>query len=114
MSQNLSDRFHARMLAIHEQAARECNYKATRFLQLVQRIGGVAAAKQLLHGRQHSEGLTRLWQEKRLDISMEAAVLEMPWRALFTEEDLAIARQRLSALGYKFPPGSRSGEDTHD
>ncbi len=39
---------------------------------------------------------------KRLDISMEATVLQDPWRELFTEEELAVARQKLAELGHQF------------
>ncbi len=40
--------------------------------------------------------------KKRLDISMEATVLQDPWRELFTEEELAVARQKLAELGHQF------------
>lgn len=100
---NLSDlelAFHERMLQVYEQARSECGYTATRFLQMVATQGGVVAAKRLLGGATYSEGLTRLWEEKRLDISMEAVVLQEPWRVLFTERELGIAENRLRELGY--------------
>jgi hypothetical protein len=43
-----------------------------------------------------------LWEEQRLDISMEATVLKEPWKHLFSEEELSTARKKLVALGYKF------------
>ena len=64
--------------------------------------GGLDAAKMLLGSGGYSEGLTRLWEEKRLDISMEATVLQDPWRELFTEEELSVAKQKLGELGYQF------------
>ncbi len=94
--------FHQRMQQIYEQARTECGYTAARFLQMVADQGGVRAAKQLLTAEGYSEGLTRLWEEGRLDISMEAAVLEEPWRDLFTEEEIATARKRLEELGFEF------------
>ena len=92
--------FHKGMLDIYERAKRECNYTATRFLQMVIDDGGLAAAKRLLASDGFSEGLTRLWEEGRLDISMEALVLRDPWRKLFTFEELAVAQRRLNELGY--------------
>lgn len=62
---------------------------------------GLAAAKTLLAATRHPEGLTRLWEEGRLDISMGALVLRDPWSGLFTEEELSVARKRLKDLGYK-------------
>lgn len=92
--------FHDRMLRVYEQARTECNYVATRFLNMVNEQGGLAAAKQLLRTAGHPEGLTRLWMEKRLDISVEATILEEPWQSLFTADELAIAERRLRELGY--------------
>ena len=90
------------MLQIYEQAKSECGYTATRFRNMVANQGGVQAAKALLASVGYSEGLTRLWEEKRLDISMEATVLKDPWRNLFTNQELTAARKKLAALGYKF------------
>jgi len=92
--------FHERMRQIYDQAKSECGYTATRFLQLVNAEGGLQAAKKLLRAKEYSEGLTRLWEEKRLDISMEATIIQEPWCNLFTDEELATARKRLHELGY--------------
>lgn len=102
----LDDTFHQRMIGIYDAALRECNYRATRFLQMVTDQGGVQAAKALLHAEGYSEGLTALWEHKRLDLSMEALVLQEPWSALFTEEELSVARKRLRDLGYNGPAGA--------
>ncbi len=99
---DLELRFHQRMLDVYEQAKSECNYTATRFRNMVADQGGLATAKSLLGSGGYSEGLTRLWVEKRLDISMDATVLQDPWRALFTEDELSTAREKLKELGYEF------------
>lgn len=101
MTNALETAFHSEMLNVYERAKRECRYNAVRFLQMVNEHGGVATAKMLLASKQHPEGLTRLWKEGRLDISMEALVLREPWRSLFSNEELDVARKRLDALGYK-------------
>ena len=44
-----------------------------------------------------SPGLQRLAREGRTDLSMEALVLEEPWRQLFSAEELKEAKRRLSA-----------------
>ena len=100
---HLETEFHQRMLLVHEQAKTECNYHATRFQSLVLSQGGLNAAKQLLSSHQHSQGLTRLWEEGRLDLSMEAAVLEGKWRELFTPDELEKAKLRLTELSYDIP-----------
>jgi len=97
---NLEIAFHERMRQVHDQAKSECDYKATRFIQMVNAIGGLQTAKKLLATSGYSEGLTRLWEEKRLDISMEATVLTEPWCKLFTESELSVARKKLEQLDY--------------
>jgi hypothetical protein len=71
----LETRFHERMLQVYVQAESECGYSATRFRNWVIDQGGLQAATALLGSQAYSEGLTRLREEKRLDISMEATVL---------------------------------------
>ena len=92
--------FHERMQQIYRQAKTECDYTATRFLQMVNAEGGIQAAKKLLSAGGYSEGLTRLWEKKRLDISMEATILQKPWCVLLTDDELSIARKKLEELGY--------------
>jgi hypothetical protein len=60
----------------------------------------LAAAKTLLLSEEYSVGLTRLWEARRLDLSMEALVLKEPRCRLFTEDELKVARNRLAKLGY--------------
>jgi len=92
--------FHDRMRKIYNQAKNECGYTATRFLQMVNADGGLNAARKLLNTDEYSQGLTRLWEEKRLDISLEATVLQNPWSVLFTDQELDNARRKLEALGW--------------
>ncbi|MDP1652390.1 MAG: hypothetical protein Q8L56_06680 [Rhodocyclaceae bacterium] len=100
MSTPLHDAFHQKMVEVYERAKTECHYNAVRFHQMVQEYGGLAAAKKLLASSHYPEGLTRLWELKRLDISMEATVLQEPWCGLFTSDELAVAKKRLEELGY--------------
>jgi hypothetical protein len=43
----------------------------------------------------------KLWEFKRLDLTVEALVLRPEWSLLFSEEERQIARKRLSDYGYK-------------
>lgn len=45
-------------------------------------------------------GFQRLLDHDRLDLSVEAVVLEEPWSQLFTKEELDTARARLEQFGY--------------
>lgn len=100
MNNPLNDAFHQKMVEVYERAKMECHYNAVRFHQMVQQDGGLATAKKLLASNHYPEGLTRLWELKRLDISMEATLIEEPWSTLFSREELDVAKKRLKELGY--------------
>lgn len=92
--------FDKAMHEIYDNALSQCGYRATRFLNLVNQIGGYEAARQLLRSDVHPEGLTALWEHGRLDLSMEALVVQEQWSALFTADELKLATRRLQKLGY--------------
>ena len=98
---NLNGGFHQEMLRIYEEA-RQLGYYPNYFLGMVVERGGLSAAKSLLAGSQLSDGFVRLWQEGRLDLSVEAVALRDPWNALFNDEELAEARRRLEEARYDF------------
>lgn len=100
-SKNREAAFHEAMLEIYERAKTECHYNASRFLQMVGERGGLDTARYLLHATGLFDGFTALWECKRLDLTVEAYVLKPEWQGLFTQDELAIARKRLSDLGYK-------------
>jgi len=90
------------MLSIYRRASAECNYIPTRFLRMVNELGGVGAARALLHARELSDGFTHLWQLGRLDLTMEALIVENPeYRELFSAEEIDIARRRLRECRYE-------------
>ena len=96
------------MLDIFRRTLNETRYRASRFFEMVKDQGGLAAALQLIHARDASDGYTELHLRKRLDLTMEAVVLDRQWDDLFSEEDRRAARKRLSDYKYLFPPGAWS------
>jgi hypothetical protein len=103
MASNTEQRFDAAMMNIYHRARKEAGYNATRYLQMLHDQGGLGTAQTLLHARQVSEGYTALWERKRLELTVEALVLQPEWRELFTPEELDIARQRLQQYGHQVP-----------
>ena len=106
---NLEDAFHRAMLSIYERAKRECRYSPNLFLSMVGERGGLGAARALLRARTVSDGFTRLWELGRLDLSVEALILQDEWHPLFSDEERAIARERLREMGYQ-PAGAGADE----
>lgn len=93
--------FHAAMVELYRRAKDEANYPANLFLRMVSDLGGLAAAQKLLHATAVSDGFTRLWERGRLDLTVEATTLQPQFEALFTPDELDIARRRLNEYGYR-------------
>nr|MDT0658904.1 caspase family protein [Micromonospora sp. DSM 115978] len=96
-----SAEFHKAMLDVYRKAKKEVNYNAAYFLRMVDEVGGFEAARRLLRANAVSSGFTALWEKGRLDLSVEAVVLQDRFSGLFTDEELDIARNRLAEYGYK-------------
>ncbi len=97
----LENKFNQEMLLIYERAKSECKYNATRFLGMVTERGGLQAAKILLNAKHLSGGFVELWKCHRLDLTVEALVLQPEWKILFSDEERVISKKRLDELGYK-------------
>lgn len=91
--------FEEAMLDIYEQA-KEYHYYPNYFLRMVKQYGAVDAAKRLLASENPTYGLTKLWELKRLDLSMEALVIQPRFQPLFTPDEVAKAEQTLRRLDY--------------
>ncbi len=113
--------FTQRMLKIYEDAKQQIGYTAFRFRQKVLNDGGVAAAKfWLQEAKDPTEGFARLVARNRLDLSVEAVVLNPRWSHLFAQSELDLARSRLEEFGYydnrgrKLPQSGNLGPDEID
>jgi hypothetical protein len=98
---SINDSFTNRALQIYEDAKTQLDYRAYRFLGKIRRDGGLAAAKHWLRPSNTTPGFQRLLKHGRLDLSVEAVALQLPWNKLFTAAELATARDRLTQFGYK-------------
>ncbi|RBQ21270.1 hypothetical protein DP939_00640 [Spongiactinospora rosea] len=96
----LGRRFHRAMVTVYETAKRELGYDARRFLQMLSEHGGVATAKQLVWADTPSDGFTTLWTRGRLDLTVEAHMVQAEYESLFTEEERLKAARRLDDYGW--------------
>ena len=78
----------------------ECSYKPRYFLRMLNEHGAIDTACRLLQSESPSDGFITLCENNRLDLSVEALILQDTWNQLFNEEDLVIARNRLRDYGY--------------
>lgn len=94
-------RFDRAMLEVYDAVLREAGYAARRFLIMTKRRGGHEAARHLLARPGVSEGFNRLAEARKLSLSVEFQVLQPGFEALFTQEERAVARQRLLEGGLR-------------
>lgn len=96
---DLTGAFETLLRSLADRAWTECHYRPGYFLDMLNERGGIATAHALLAGRP-SDGFAKLWDLKRLDLSVEAVALQQPWRTLFSEQELRTAERRLREAGY--------------
>lgn len=78
-------------------AKQEAGYNATYFVGMLADLGPRETARRLVLSEKPSEGFTALWERGRLDLTVEAVVLQDRFRSLFADEELEAAERRLSA-----------------
>ncbi|MFF0243202.1 DUF262 domain-containing protein [Rhodococcus pyridinivorans] len=114
----LETEFGSRVRALYDRARREAGYNATQFISMVANIGPLATAKKLLASRTISDGFSELWERGRIDLTVEALIIEPAFEALFTDAELDIARHRLTQFGYvpssSAPTSSRPTRTSRD
>lgn len=90
------------MFNIYRRAKEEAGYTASVFLAMLTDQGGQQTARILINAAKPSDGYTALYERQRLDLTVEAMVLEnSQWHHLFSEEELKRAHRRLSQYGYR-------------
>jgi hypothetical protein len=76
-------------------------YRPSYFLQMLDNYGAVGTSIKLVTAPEFHEGFTKLWELGRLDLTVEAIILQNPYNKLFSKEVLEKAFKRLKALGYE-------------
>ncbi|MFJ3447419.1 HNH endonuclease [Pseudomonas sichuanensis] len=83
------------------EAQRAVKYKPNEFLRMLGSSGGYKTVVSLLTKPKVSYGFTRLYLERRLDLTVEAVILESRWARYFDESLISAAEVRLREVGYK-------------
>lgn len=102
MADDLEKQFDSAMMNIYHRAKAEANYTASFFFNMVSVNGGLATARQLINSKKPSEGYTQLYLKGRLDLTVEAVVVEETrWHSLFSPDELTKAKARLEEYRYQ-------------
>ena len=92
--------FYAEIREGTERLKREIGYNPTYFNRMVADHGPIEATRRLVVADTVSDGFTKLWEHKRLSMTVEALAI-LPWYAsLFHQEVVARARRRLAEYNF--------------
>jgi hypothetical protein len=98
---NAAAEFAERMRAVYDRGRSEAGYNASYFLSMLSQHGPQETAHRLLASPAISDGFAELWERGRLDLTVEALVVEPQFSELFSEDEVAVARRRLAQFGYR-------------
>lgn len=86
-------------------AEKEIGYRPTVFLSMITERGSLVTAKQLINSPLESYGYKKLRSNGRLDLSVEAIVVDNPeYHPLFTPKEIELAKTKLIHDGYQPKP----------
>ena len=97
----LEKKFFEQMKEIYYRADKEIGYKATRFLQMLSEMG-VWLLQLFSFKPGATDGFIKLWENQRLDLSVEALVLKEGVQELFSEEIRTACANRLKEYGFNY------------
>ncbi|HLU58227.1 MAG TPA: DUF262 domain-containing protein [Pseudonocardia sp.] len=83
-----------------ERCRAELRYNPRYFVSMVAQYGALGAVRKLLAAPAVSGGFVFLWERQRLDLSVEALVLDGRFAHLFSADEQKVARTRLDDFGY--------------
>jgi hypothetical protein len=102
MNKELERRFNVAMYEIYRRAKSEAKYNATRFLHMLDNNGGLETAHILINASAVSDGYMALWERGRLDLTVEAIIMENPeYHILFSKNEMLMLQKRLIEYMYK-------------
>lgn len=84
--------------------AEKLGYKPNQFKRMLEQHGGFETVQRVLATGKPSDGFTRLWELRRLDLTCEALIVETEWRKHFDPALIARAEGLLAQMNYAFKP----------
>lgn len=96
----LEKQFQEELIKNCQIAEKECGCKLTRFLQTVEKFGGVKTAKEILRKGRLSDSFDKLQEAGRIELTMEALVCDSKYGDLFTDDEVNSCYEVLCEHGY--------------
>ena len=96
----LRQTFHEELLGLYKRTVKELKYKSPRLLEMMNKYGGYEAVIKILPTDAHTFDFTLLWEQERLDLSIEALVTKERYKTLFPEDVITFCQKRLDEYNY--------------
>lgn len=96
----IETKFTQELIEKTEQAKMICNCNPARFLQMIEKNGGVKTVKSLIAKDEISDCFEALKACSRLDLSVEALVVDKQYAELFTDDEVNACFMRLCECEY--------------
>lgn len=99
-SEQLKKAFHQEMIALYKRMTKELRYKSPRLMDLINKYGGYEAAVKYITTENNVQDFAVLWENERLDLSVEALITNNRYRQLFMEEIVKYCDRKLEEYSY--------------
>lgn len=96
----LKKAFHQEMINLCKRRNQELKYKSTRLLDFINKYGGYEAAVKYITTESNVQDFAILWENERLDLSVEALITKPLYASLFLEDIITHCDQKLKAYSY--------------
>ena len=83
-----------------EEAQKACAYRGIRFIQTIQKFGGVKTAKEIIRKGRLSDEFEVLEKAGLIKLTMEALVVDRRFSELFSDDELNSCYEVLCEYGY--------------
>ncbi|MEG1276469.1 MAG: hypothetical protein RSD26_00585, partial [Cellulosilyticaceae bacterium] len=94
--------FHNDMINLYKRTNKELKYKSTKLLDMINKYGGYEAAIKFIKSESNKFDFTILWENERLDLSVEGLITNIKYRELFPDEVISFCDKKLKE--YNFSP----------
>ena len=88
---SLEKNFEKELIKKCEIAEKECGCPQKRLLLTIEKFGGVRTVQEILRKGRVSDGFDKLQKANRLDLTMEATIVESKYNELFTDEEVNLS-----------------------
>ncbi len=98
--EQIKQSFHNEMVLIYKRITKELKYKSPRLIDLINKNGGYEAAIKYLVTESSVQDFAVLWENERLDLSVEALIINEKYRDIFDESIVEMCDKKLKEYSY--------------